>query len=611
MKKVPIPRGVLPGCAAVTFCLSLFTSPTVWGSLSGSAAVLVMALALCRSKVADPVSGGCLWPALWAALSAAVFTHRTLDTLRVMDNVPPGWVMIAVGAVGAAASLVFFYHGFGLLAETEVPTAEPGEKDGSGTTVFLLLTAAAVITVCSKSSPLYPFNDWADSNCYLTVGRAMLRGRVLYRDIYEQKGILLYALHAAAACVSGRSFLGMWLWEIAAAWMFLLFSYKMLRLFAPRRILTAMPVLAAVVYTLPCFVFGDLAEEFCLPLLAWALYAGFRAMREDRPLTRREWLLVGVTSGCVFWIKYSMVAFYLGWVLVPIGDALRRRDGRALGQMAGFVALGVALVTAPVLAYFGVHRALGDLWTGYFYNNIFLYHRGGEHSIFYLTLENLKNSFQGAAPMYVSFLFTLPWLLGRQDRRMGIQTLLSMAALCLGIFNADHLHIYYAFILAVYVPLGALPCLTLWDKARLPREKGWIRAAALGSAALILGTCCENLYMLPYKKEDLPQYRFAAIVESYDDPTLLNYRFLDGGFYTAAGVIPTEKYFCALNLSLPEIKEEQDRCVAEGRTDFVVTMDRKKTSEHYVCVAEQTFPPGEEGHTYRLFIRKDLLNPAE
>ena len=136
---------------------------------------------------------------------------------------------------------------------------------------MLIVFAAAVITICSKSSPLYPFNDWADSNCYFTVGKAMAHGKVLYRDIYEQKGILLYLLHTAAYYISPRTFLGVWLWEIAAASAFLILSAKTLLLWAPRKILPLLLPVAALIYTLPCFVFGDSAEEFCLPLLAYAL----------------------------------------------------------------------------------------------------------------------------------------------------------------------------------------------------------------------------------------------------------------------------------------------------------------------------------------------------
>ena len=54
-----------------------------------------------------------------------------------------------------------------------------------GDVAFCALAAAALLTLCSMCSPLYPLNIWVDPNCLMTVGRAMKHGSVLYRDIYE------------------------------------------------------------------------------------------------------------------------------------------------------------------------------------------------------------------------------------------------------------------------------------------------------------------------------------------------------------------------------------------------------------------------------------------
>ena len=40
--------------------------------------------------------------------------------------------------------------------------------------LWCLLCAAAALAVCSRSSPLYPTNDWGDANIYFTIGRGML-----------------------------------------------------------------------------------------------------------------------------------------------------------------------------------------------------------------------------------------------------------------------------------------------------------------------------------------------------------------------------------------------------------------------------------------------------
>ena len=76
--------------------------------------------------------------------------------------------------------------------------------------------AALILLLTSQSSPLYPINLWGDANCLFTVGRVMKDGGVLYRDIYEQKGPLLYLIHALAACLSDTSFWGVYIMEALA-----------------------------------------------------------------------------------------------------------------------------------------------------------------------------------------------------------------------------------------------------------------------------------------------------------------------------------------------------------------------------------------------------------
>ena len=90
--------------------------------------------------------------------------------------------------------------------------------------------AALMLLFASQCSPLYPINLWDDANCLLTVGRVMRRGGVLYRDIYEQKGPLLYLIHALAACISDTSFLGVYVLEIPALTAALYAAYRLLRL---------------------------------------------------------------------------------------------------------------------------------------------------------------------------------------------------------------------------------------------------------------------------------------------------------------------------------------------------------------------------------------------
>ena len=92
--------------------------------------------------------------------------------------------------------------------------------------LFTFLISALFLLVCTKSSPLYPMNDWVDVNCFFTVGRGILDGLVPYRDLYEQKGPVLYFVYALISLFSRDSYWGVFLLEVVTFGLFLYFSGK-------------------------------------------------------------------------------------------------------------------------------------------------------------------------------------------------------------------------------------------------------------------------------------------------------------------------------------------------------------------------------------------------
>ena len=55
-----------------------------------------------------------------------------------------------------------------------------------------------------------------------------------------------------------------------------------------------------------------------------------------------------------------------------------------------------------------------------------------------------------------------------------------------------------------------------------------------------------------------------------ENPTLLNYGFLDGGFYTVTGIYPRTRFFCKVNLPLSDITQEQNQYIEDSLVDFVI-----------------------------------------
>lgn len=85
------------------------------------------------------------------------------------------------------------------------------EESGIWRRLLCLVSAALIVAVCSRSSFLYAFNIWDDVNSYFTVGKCIFRGFVPYRDLFDQKGIMLYFIYGLASLISPTTFIGVYI----------------------------------------------------------------------------------------------------------------------------------------------------------------------------------------------------------------------------------------------------------------------------------------------------------------------------------------------------------------------------------------------------------------
>ncbi|MGN0520643.1 MAG: glycosyltransferase family 39 protein, partial [Candidatus Fimenecus sp.] len=459
--------------------------------------------------------------------------------------------------------------------------------------LYCALTAFIVLTVCTKSSFLYPFNDWVDANCFFTVGKALANGKVLYRDIYEQKGPWLYFLHAICYRISEKTFFGVYLLELLSGTVFLYFAAKLMQLYRARGIHVLLPLLAAVIYASYAFCHGDSVEELCLPLFSAGLYITERAFCEKRTVTLRGWILLGVLGGLVFWMKFNLVGFFVGLALVPLWRTLRRDGVGALFKAVLCILMGVLLPSIPVLVYFGSVGAFHNLWEAYFYNNLFLYADSGDEALtaaaflerlFLRIRRNVSKNVLFAVPGFAAVL----WYTATAEKGRRAHLLLCALFTVLFVYSGDVAYPYYSLILAVFSVFAAVALGKCADRVLAKPTKRWLTVSvavmSLCCAGLLAFYTSNNVYLMQYSKDDLPQYRFAKIINSVENPTLLNYGFLDGGFYTTTGIVPDSRYFCRLNISLSEMYVEQSMAVYRQKTDFVVTRNKPLQNDNYICV---------------------------
>lgn len=118
--------------------------------------------------------------------------------------------------------------------------------------------------------------------------------------------------------ITPDSFTGVYLLEILFFSVALLYVHKISNLYLPSRAsILILPATALLITTSNCFLRGDNAEEFCIPLLLASLYSilrfyhtvsgtSFRSC-QHAAMPASSFFIHGIVAGCVLWIKFTML----------------------------------------------------------------------------------------------------------------------------------------------------------------------------------------------------------------------------------------------------------------------------------------------------------------
>lgn len=333
----------------------------------------------------------------------------------------------------------------------------------------LILFCSALFYSFSTHFFMYSTGSYGhDAGIFAYVGYAMQNGRVLYTQVWENKGPLLYFINFLGVLVNYEY--GIYFLELIALFVTLLFLYKTANLYFNRWI----SLLGTLFCMLPLSVTlegGNLSEEYALPFISVGFYFIAKFFRQDCKLKKLEMSIVGVTLSAVFLLRANILAFQVCLVIAVIAVLIQKRRFDQLLRVFLFALLGFVIFTLPFVIYLVKNNALGAcLQTAYF----------GAVSSFspFAKADRIRNvvdmieSFINSGSLFIvaSFFVAFPvWLRMRTKRTKEKENgLLPLLWACLaGLFvnvlanslsGANHMHYFMTFI-----PIILLPASWLFD----------------------------------------------------------------------------------------------------------------------------------------------------
>lgn len=479
--------------------------------------------------------------------------------------------------------------------------------------LFIFLCVLVMVSVCSSSSLLYPINPYAEPNTLMTAGRAMLAGKLVYQDIYTGCGPILAFLHAFSWAVFGN-FTGIYILELVLDTLFLIYLVKITAIFFDvNKLLMAFPLVALAFFASPAFMNGDSSEEFCLFFLAVAFYIGLVALVHNRTISYSQFFIAGLCIGFILWIQYSVLGFFIGWILVPFVTMLFRRKWKKLFFSLILMILGAALVSVPIVWFFYANGTLEAFVQVYFLDPVTIPVLYGSRVLgtLYSFAQGILKAIMENPMLFVQTALSMVCAL-RLSRRLFWQSLLCMMTMMFGVMGFFEYSTSMALLLNVFCGYALVLYYQAFQALDLTYfRQSFIRLWVLLACAISCYFMAESSELLDQKLDNYAQTTFASIIAQVEDPSVLSYNMEDRGFYTYGDLLPANKYY-ALSPGLEdEALSEQEDLLLDGAMDFIVTqsrLDPSMTNQGKYTLIKAITTNSPDGEDYFLYARKSLVS---
>lgn len=485
--------------------------------------------------------------------------------------------------------------------------------------LYCLGISLLFLFVVSRCSPYYIFNDWNDSNVYFTIGKSVLKGIVMYKDIFDQKGPILYFMHTLAYLISNNTFHGVFVLEVISFSFFLYFMNKIVSLYYKKdHIYWVVPLISMIVLASAGFYRGDSAEEFCLPYLAYGLYSLFKYYKNTYPnkMDKKEIIINGIVFGIVFWIKYTLIFFWIFYGISLLIPRIKKKEFIDGLKLILYFLLGFVIVSVPIFIYFIANNALYDLFYVYFYVNITAYTSNKTiidriiYSLYapsYYLFKNPLLLISGCGLIYVL------WSKKIFDTKYKKIIFTIIAVLSVQFMYFGSYYFYYILYAMPFCIVGILALTPLMNKLS-NKEIKYI-------SIIFIITCFAFTYFFNSNhsyhkatKSDIMQYAIANYMTD-DDKSFLNYGILDSGINTVLNTTPTVKYYMHCNIEYqkyPIMLDEQRRYIKEKLVNYVLIKVMSSGSAYgipylttnYEAIAKFMVTEDNKPFTYMLYKRK-------
>lgn len=227
--------------------------------------------------------------------------------------------------------------------------------------VYTILTKFFVSINSIRFSEVFTDPDQA---IFYSIGRAILNGKVLYKDVFDHKTPYIYFANAIAALFD-KNHLGLFIIEIILMFVTLIYVYKFSRIYFSKTKSLVAALFIGVVLNINYITFGySRTESYAIAFMMPALYL-FSKYFECETSVAKEFnakgmFAIGVLAGLTLMTNIRATILFVPFAMMLMLKLIKEKKCREIALCFVFGLLGVIASIIPYLIYMLVTNSVNE-----------------------------------------------------------------------------------------------------------------------------------------------------------------------------------------------------------------------------------------------------------
>lgn len=233
---------------------------------------------------------------------------------------------------------------------------------------ILLLAFAITLSIsCLAASPLWNGVQTNDSIVFQLMGKGLLEGKVIYKDIFDHKGPIMYIINAIGILINNKY--GIWIIETILIYISSIFIYKTSRLFLRKEY----SIFISAIYLFFLFIHinsGNLTEDYSCIFSSIGLYYITRILYNNEMYKKKNWIMIGLTFSLAFFTKPTYISLWIAFGIAIIIKTIKHKNYIEFAKDLLYAFVGFMLITLPIILYIIITNSAVDFLNGFLLVNM-------------------------------------------------------------------------------------------------------------------------------------------------------------------------------------------------------------------------------------------------